>query len=123
MPDWKREIRQRLAELNLAPTREAEIVEELAQHVEDRYEELLARGETEAEASRLALAELTESDSLMRELRRTEREAAPEPGIRESRNASSLISGLRQDLRYGWRSLRNKPGFSAVVIVTLALGI
>jgi hypothetical protein len=41
---WKEEIRQRLASLNLAPTREAEIVEELAQHIEDRYEELWTYG-------------------------------------------------------------------------------
>ena len=50
MPEWKKEIRQRLADLKLAPPREAEIVEELAQHLDDRYEELLASGVTEAEA-------------------------------------------------------------------------
>jgi putative ABC transport system permease protein len=41
MPDWKHEIRRRLSRLKLAPVREAEIVEELAQHAEDRYQELL----------------------------------------------------------------------------------
>jgi chromosome segregation ATPase len=44
MPDWKQESKRRLAELKLAPTREAEIVEELAQHLGDRYHELLAGG-------------------------------------------------------------------------------
>ena len=34
MPDWKKEIRERLAGLRLAPTREAEIVDELAQYLE-----------------------------------------------------------------------------------------
>jgi len=34
MPDWKKEIRERLAGLRLAPTREAEIVEELTQYLE-----------------------------------------------------------------------------------------
>jgi hypothetical protein len=44
MPDWKPEIRQRLASLKLAPAREAAIVEELAQHLEDHYAESLAGG-------------------------------------------------------------------------------
>jgi hypothetical protein len=37
-------IRERLAGLRLSPTREAEIVEELAQYPEDYYEDLLANG-------------------------------------------------------------------------------
>jgi hypothetical protein len=41
MPDWKQEIRRRLANLQLAPTREAAIVEELAQHLDESYAELL----------------------------------------------------------------------------------
>ena len=44
MPDWKKEVRERLAALKLAPAREAEIVEELSQHLEDRYRELLLGG-------------------------------------------------------------------------------
>ena len=42
--DWKREIGERLAGLKLSPARYAEIVEELAQHLEDRYQELLVGG-------------------------------------------------------------------------------
>jgi hypothetical protein len=41
MPDWKPEIRRRLAGLKLEPTRKAAIVEELAQYLEDRYAEML----------------------------------------------------------------------------------
>ena len=44
MPDWKAEIKKQLADLKLAPVREAEIIEELAQHLESLYEELLADG-------------------------------------------------------------------------------
>ena len=55
MPDWKQEIWRRLAELMLAPTREAEIVEELAQRRETGYEDLLDSGITEVEAARTAL--------------------------------------------------------------------
>jgi len=62
MPDWKKEIRQRLSSLKLAPARESEIVEELAQHLDDRYQELLADGTPGAAAERLTLAELSEND-------------------------------------------------------------
>ncbi len=46
MPDWKSEILRRLAPLNLAPAREAEIADGLAQHLDDRYQDLLASGQS-----------------------------------------------------------------------------
>ena len=64
MPDWKKEISERVKPLRLAPTREAEIVEELAQYLECCYEELLAGGTTEADARHKTLAQLNESDLL-----------------------------------------------------------
>jgi hypothetical protein len=50
VPDWKTEIRRRLAKLKLEPTRKAAIIEELAQYLGDCYEELLASGVAPAEA-------------------------------------------------------------------------
>jgi hypothetical protein len=44
MPDWPQHVRPRLASLRLSPTRENEIVEELSQHLDDRYRELIAGG-------------------------------------------------------------------------------
>jgi post-segregation antitoxin (ccd killing protein) len=57
MPDWASHVRARLSSLRLSPTRENEIVEELSQHLEDRWRELVAGGAHEDDATRLALAE------------------------------------------------------------------
>src|ERR1700730_4589278 len=100
MREWKQEIRQRLAELKLEPTREAEIVEELAQHLEDRYKELLASGAAPDECSRAAIAELSESELLARELRRVERTVTREPVVLGTRR-KNMIGDLWHDLRYG----------------------
>ena len=60
MPDWKVEIRRRLTNLRLAPAREATVIEELVQYLEDCYAELLAGGVAEAEAYRQTRETLVE---------------------------------------------------------------
>ena len=58
MPDWRHWIRRRLASGGLSPTTEIDVVEELAQHVEDRYRALAAAGVAEPEAVALSLREI-----------------------------------------------------------------
>src|SRR5215813_4779939 len=123
MPEWKEEIRMRLAGSKLEPTREAEIVEELSQHLEDRYAELLAGGATPDEAARPALAELSASATLRRGLRLVERASPPEPITFGTNRRTNMIADLWQDLRYGARMLLKRPGGAAIVALSMALGI
>ena len=116
MLDWKREIRSRLSHLELEATRETEIVEELAQHLEDCYAELLASGASPAEAERRTRAELIESKLLARELRCVEHQVTPEPIVLGTNRKSNMIADLWQDLRYGARILLKTPLYRRGVI-------
>jgi hypothetical protein len=58
LPEWKAEVLARLADLRLPPDRAEEIAEEVAQHLEDRYVELLDLGRSANDARAAVLEEL-----------------------------------------------------------------
>jgi putative ABC transport system permease protein len=120
MRDWISALRTRLEPLRLPAAKEAAIVEELSQHLEDRCNELVAAGADETAAHATTLDELRHADLLEPRLAALHRPAAPEPSLTRRR---SWGGGFLQDLRYAMRALLHQPAFSLVAIVTLALGI
>jgi predicted permease len=121
MPEWKQIIRERLQGSKLDGGRESEIVDELAQHLEDRYDALRSAGASESEARRQAIAELNDSALLAEELRKLRQSAALEPiGVPAS---GAYFSGFVSDVKLALRNIWTKPAFSLMVMGMLALGV
>ncbi len=128
--EFRRYVREHVPALEIA--REEEIVQELAQHLEDVYREARAVGldhdaawtqATDAlpkAADELAAALRTASRSSVNRAADAWRAHLNEP---PRPFGGSMLTGLRRDLRYAVRTFFREPGFTAVVVITLALGI
>src|SRR5260221_7896801 len=88
---------------------ERELDEELRSCLAILIDEKVAQGMARPEARRQALIELQGIDQIKEE-------------VRDARMGAALEE-LARDLRHGVRALRKSPGFSAVAVLTLAIGI
>jgi putative ABC transport system permease protein len=119
MPDWRPHVRRLLGDAARQSPRAEDIIAELVQHVEDRYQQSLAEGATLEEARGRALAELPNVRPLVDEMLRSE----PARPAAEPVSGGRGVHGLALEWRHAWRLLWRDPWFTAVTALTLALGI
>jgi putative ABC transport system permease protein len=123
MADWKTLVRARLAPLRMKPQAEAELADELAQHLEDSFRDLRSGGASEEDAYTRTIAQLDDVQPLRGGLDRSERMETHDTVPAGDANRGAPLEDLWRDLRYAARTIRHSPMFVLFVVLTLGLGI
>lgn len=95
-----------------------DVDDEFRAHLEYRIDDLIADGLDPDEARRRALAEFGDRERLEAECLET---GASRPGTISAR--AGRLDRLRHDLAFAVRQLRRDPGFAAMAVLTLGLGL
>jgi macrolide transport system ATP-binding/permease protein len=106
---WRYKLPLRLRSLFHKEKAELDLSEELQFHLQNQIDEYIAAGMDAQEARRAAFKSLEGVERVKEE-------------CREARNMN-LLENFVQDLRFGFRMLRRSPGFTALTIPCLTLGI
>src|SRR5688572_13130261 len=110
-------LRERLAAEGVVPSAHAAAIDEIAEHLSDLHRAAIAEGRSVEEADAIIENELARMGPLaIAVAERARRRSHTFPQHDDWR------TGLMADLRHAFRAIRLQRGFSAIVVVTLAIG-